>query len=120
MTAKCVKPSHKQWTEKRGQRIEVVLASLAETIKEIERHKYVQSVFGWHLHGADWNLRCAIARLSQEEYRLCIPDRLAGCPPEQLADLVPALVFQFICTDSVLEQISFSGEKSPISETSLL
>jgi len=92
--------------------IEVVLACLAESIKEIEQHKYLQSVCAWHLNGADWNLRCRIAGLLQQKYRPFIPDRLAACPPEQLADQIPALIWQFIGSDAVLEQIAFSAEKT--------
>ena len=91
--------------------IQTVLTGLAESIKDIERRKYVNGVFTWHLLGCDWNLRCEIARILLEDYQPFIPERLRKCGPAQLVDEIPSIMYRHICSESTLQQISFSNEK---------
>jgi len=94
--------------------IRTVLTCLAESIKDIERQKYINGVFTWHLYGGDWNLRCEIARILLEDCRPFIPERLCKCAPAQLVDEIPSIMYRHICSDSVLQQISFCNKKPSI------
>jgi hypothetical protein len=42
------------------------LTGLAEAIKNIERRKYIEAVFVWHLHSCSWELLCEIAQLLRQ------------------------------------------------------
>ena len=97
--------------------IQTVLSGLAEAIKDVERQKYVRGVFAWHVLGADWNLRCEIARILLEDYKLFMPERLCKCVPAQLVDQIPAIMNIHICSDSTLQQITFCRETPLTAET---
>ena len=88
-----------------------VLTGLAESIKDIERQKYIQGVFAWHLYSGDWNLQCEIVRILLEDYRPFIPERLCQCAPAHLVDEIPSIMWRHISSDSVLQQISFCNGK---------
>lgn len=87
--------------------IETVLTSLAELVKDIERQKYTNSVFAYHLPGCDWDLLCEIARILLQDYRPFMPERLGKCVPAQLVEQIPSIILGYICSDSVLHQVSF-------------
>ena len=91
--------------------IQTVLTVLAESIKEIERQKYISGVFTWHLYVCSWELRCEIARLLLEDYRQFIPERLHKYNPALLVDEIPSIMYRHICSNSALQQISFCNEK---------
>lgn len=101
-------------TEESG--LHTVLASLAETIKDIERQQYTQAVFARHLLSADWNLRCEIARSLLEAYEPFLSERLRNCVPAQLADHIPAIINSFMCSESSLENISSYKETTLTAE----
>lgn len=97
--------------------IRIVLTNLAESIKDIERRKYINGVFTWHLYSNDWDIRCEIARLLLEEHRQFIPERLQKCSPAQLVKEIPSIMYRHICSDSILQQVSFSNETPFITES---
>ena len=73
--------------------IQTVLTSMAESIKDIERKKYIDGIFTWYLHSCSWELQCEIARLLLEEYQPFIPPLLIGCVPAQLVDEIPSIMY---------------------------
>jgi len=89
--------------------IQTVLMSLAESIKGLKRQEYTSAVFTRYLHGCSWRLRCEIARVLLEDYRVFITERLGSCAPAQLADEIPWLISMLISSDSVLHQMASSG-----------
>ena len=91
--------------------IRSVLTGLAESIKDIERAKYIQGVFARHLYGGDWNVQCEIVRILLEDYQSFIPERLCQCAPAHLVDEIPSIIWRHISSDSVLQQISFCHEE---------
>ena len=91
--------------------IRSVLTGLAESIKDIERQKYIQGVFAWHLYSGDWNVQCEIVRILLEDYQPFIPERLFQCAPAHLVDEIPSIMWRHISSDSVLQQISFCNGK---------
>jgi hypothetical protein len=99
--------------------MQTVLTSLAESIKDIERQKYIAAVLTWHLRRISWPLQCEIARILLEDCRAFLPERLAGCVPAQIVDEIPSLVHIFIHSDAALQQIAFSNDESPSAETLL-
>ena len=92
--------------------IQNVLSNLAEIIKDIERQKYIEGVFIWHLYSNNWDVRCEIARILLQDYRNFIPEKLQKCIPGQLVDEIPLIIYRHVSSDSVLQQISFYNEKS--------
>jgi len=99
--------------------IQNILLNLAEIIKDIERHKYIEGVFIWHLYSNNWNVRCEIAHLLLKDYRHFIPERLQNCMPAQFVDEIPSIIYRHVSSDSVLQQISFYNKKSLDIETLL-
>lgn len=97
--------------------VQAVLAGLAESIKNIERKKYIDGVFTWHLHSCSWELQCEIARLLLEDYKPYIPPLLCKCVPAQLVDEIPSIMYRYICGDFTLQQISLCNEKHLTAET---
>ena len=99
--------------------IQTVLTSLAESVKDIERQKYIAAVFTWHLRRNSWPLQCEIARILLEDCQAFVPERLAGCVPAQIVDEIPSLIHMFICSDAALQQIAFSNDGSFATESLL-
>ena len=95
------------------------LTGMAEAIKNIERKKYIEAVFVWHLHSCSWELLCEIARLLLEDYRPFIPAQLGKCVPAQLIDEIQSIMYENICSDFTLQQISSCNEKHLTAETLL-
>ena len=96
---------------------QTVLNGLAEIIKDIEKHKYVTAVFTLHLHSCSWDLQCEIVRILLEKYEALITPQLCKCVPAQLIDEIPAIMYRYICSDFMLQQISFCTEKPLTVET---
>jgi len=97
--------------------VQAVLAGLAESIKNVERKKYIDGVFTWHLHGCSWELLCEIARLLLEDYKPYMPPLLCKCVPAQLVDEIPSIMYTYIRGDFTLQQISLCNEKHLTTET---
>ena len=91
--------------------VQAVLNGLAEAIMNIERQKYIERVFTWHLHGCSWELQCDIAKLLLEEYQPFIPPQLRRCVPAQLVDEIQSIIQMYVCSDFMIQQISFGGER---------
>ena len=91
--------------------IQTVLTSMAESIKDIERKKYIDGIFTWYLHSCSWELQCEIARLLLEEYQPFIPPLLRRCVPAQLVDEIQSIMYEYICSDFALQQRSFFNQK---------
>lgn len=99
--------------------LQSVLNGLAEIIKDIEKQKYIKAVFTWHLHGCSWDLQCEIAKILLENYKAFMPPQLSKCVPAQLIDEIPAIMYRYICSDFMLQQILFCNEKRLTVETSV-
>jgi hypothetical protein len=72
----------------------MVLASLAQIIKNRERQEYARWVFARMLDPIGWDLRCAIARTLMAEWvELVPPPSLVGrLTPEEMAGEIPQLL----------------------------
>ena len=70
----------------------VVLAAIAEGLKEHERETYLRWALARHIDPADWHAKCAIAGILIERCRELMPPELCRLSPEQLADSIPELL----------------------------
>ena len=96
--------------------IQTVLTGLAESIKNIERQKYIDGVLTWHLHSCSWEILCEIAQILLEDYRPFIPPLLSKCVPAQLVDEIPGIMQGYIESHSILQGISFRGQRPMATE----
>ena len=96
--------------------IQTVLTGLAESIKNIERQKYIDGVLTWHLHSCSWELLCEIAQILLEDYRPFIPPLLSKCVPAQLVDEIPVIIQVYIESHSILQGVSIRGQRSMATE----
>ena len=97
--------------------IQTVLTGLAESIKNLERQKYIDGVLTWYLHSCTWEVLCEIAQIMLEDYRLFLPPLLSKCVPAQLVDKIPTIMYMYIASDLTLQQNSLCNEKLPTGET---
>ena len=72
--------------------LRVVLAAIAEGLKEHERETYLRWVLARHIDPADWHTKCAIAGILIERCREWMSPELCRLSPEQLADSIPELL----------------------------
>ena len=92
--------------------LDMVLIRLAEISKNVERQKYIQSVFAVNVDPSDWYLKCEIVGILLDEYKPFLPEQLARCDPSELVDEIPAIVYGCIGSDSALQQILSNPSKS--------
>ena len=106
---------HANDTENGG--LPMVLADLAELIKDIERQKYVDGVFTWYLHRCSWELQCEIAGILLEDYEPFIPPPMRKYVSAQLVDDIPEVIARYMESDFALQQITFRGQGALTPET---
>jgi hypothetical protein len=99
--------------------IQTVLTGLAESIKNVERQKYIEGVLTWHLHSCSWELLCEIAQILLEDYRQFISPLLSECVPAQLVDKISTIMYMYIDSDLTLQQISLGNEEPSTADTLL-
>ena len=71
-----------------GPGLELVLARIAELIKNERRQMHMRYVEAWHIDSAEWPTKCAMASILIERCSEFLPPELRDCPPEQLAEEV--------------------------------
>ncbi len=81
----------------------VVLAAIAEGLKEHERETHLRWVLARHIDPADWRTKCAIAAILTGRCREWVPPELCRLSSEQLADSIPALLAIDLATNDHLE-----------------
>lgn len=91
--------------------IQTVLTGLAESIRNIERQKYIDGVLTWQLHSCSWDVLCEIAKILLEDYGPFMPPVISKCVPAQLVDQIPSIMYMYIYSDFTLQQISFCNEE---------
>ncbi|MFC1895234.1 hypothetical protein ACFL0Q_01020, partial [Thermodesulfobacteriota bacterium] len=66
--------------------LEVVLSQLTESIRTVERGKYIQWVFTANINHMDWSLRCLIVESYIKKNNEILPKHLLDIDPARLAD----------------------------------
>ena len=82
-----------------------VLSQLAETIKAIEREKYVQWVFFSTIDQSDWETRRRITATYLKRYGVFLSPELRDMDSAQLADHFQGLIINYLSTASLIRQI---------------
>ena len=72
--------------------IQLVLARLAELVKNRRRQIYVRWVAARYIDPADWHTKCALAAMLIRQCQGWMPLELKRCPAEELADFIPELL----------------------------
>jgi hypothetical protein len=85
-----------------------VLSQLGESIKAVERKKYVQWVFFSTIDQSDWEIRRRITATYMAKYRFFLSPELKDMDPAWLVDHFQGLIFNLVSSQSLLEQVSGS------------
>ena len=85
--------------------LSLVLAQLAEIIKDDERRKYTHWVFAASLDPLAWSDRCRIAELLLDRLRPFLTPQLQRCVAVQLVDELPALITTHLSSDALLRHM---------------
>jgi hypothetical protein len=72
--------------------IQTVISRMIQAFRAIEKEEYVDSVFVTHVRARDWEIRCRIVALLQEEWRDVLPQSLVERAPAELADDIRGIV----------------------------
>ena len=83
-----------------------VLSQLAESIKTVERDKYVRWVFADTIDQSDWEALRRIAATYLTKYRFFLSPELRNMDPAWLVDDFQDLILNLVSTKSLLRQIS--------------
>jgi len=85
--------------------LEYVLSQLAESIKAVERKKYVQWVFSSIIDQSDWEARRRIAATYLMQYEDILSPELRDMNPAWLAEHFQDLIINHLSTDTLIKQI---------------
>jgi hypothetical protein len=85
--------------------IDAVLYQLKESIKRIERQKYLQNIFATNIETADWHLQCEVVRVLLDKYRLFLPEQIWQCEAWELVSQIPSMISLCLGVDSALQEI---------------
>ncbi|MBL7223993.1 MAG: hypothetical protein ISS72_09070 [Candidatus Brocadiae bacterium] len=84
--------------------VELVVAWMADALKERRRASYTRWVIARHVDPADWNMKCALASILAEQCKKYLPPELQSCPKEQLSDCAVDLLLLDLATGHQLQQ----------------
>ncbi len=79
--------------------IELVLARLAELVKNRRRQMHVRWVAARYIDPADWHTKCALAAMLIRQCQDWMPSELKRCPADELADFIPELLQLHMSTE---------------------
>jgi len=94
--------------------LELVLFRLAESLRELERAKYVEWVFASNLYALEWEIHHQVVSAFLKRNREFLPTELRGIDPARLVDHLPDLVGNHVSTERTVRQIS--ERKHPVFE----
>lgn len=85
--------------------LELVLTQLAESIKAVEKRKYIQWVFTINFEHLDWRLRCRIVDAFIEQNKEILPGHFLDIDPARLADSLQYLTENQLAVGNLVRQI---------------
>ena len=85
--------------------LEIVLAQLAQIMKDNERRKYTHWVFATSLGPLAWSDRCRVAELLLDRLRPFLTPQLQRCVAAQLVDEIPTLIALHLSSDALLRHM---------------
>jgi len=86
--------------------IKLVLTSLEEIIKIIERQKYIKWVFTTNINPSDWQTKYFITEVLIERFRPFLPHSILKCPIAQFVDYYYDLIINHLTTTNLINQIA--------------
>jgi len=86
--------------------IQIILTSLGEIIKIIERQKYIKWVFSSNIDPSDWQTKCHITEIFIERFKSSLPYFVLKCPTAQLADHYYDLILNHLTTTNLINHIA--------------
>jgi hypothetical protein len=86
--------------------LELVLFRLAESLKELERTKYVEWVFASNLYPLEWEMHHQVVFAFLKRNREFLPAELQDIDPARIIDHLPVLVSNHVSTERTVRQIS--------------
>ena len=90
---------------------ELVLSQLAETIKSIEREKYISWVFTDNYFHLPWELQQSIVSFHLKQNEAVLPAELLDLDPARLVDHFHELFINHMSTESLIGQV-FSADRN--------
>lgn len=85
--------------------IGLVISQLAESIKAVEREKYINWAFANNFYHLDWNARERIVAVYLKKYEIILPAELIGLDPARLVNHIPSMITDHISTESTVGQV---------------
>jgi hypothetical protein len=85
--------------------LELVLSRIGESLKEIERSKYVNWVFTDHVDRLDWEARRRLVITYLDQYGDFLPAKLRQLDPARLVDHFHALIINHVSSITLLKQV---------------
>ena len=85
--------------------LELVLSRLSESIKEVERGKYVEWVFIDNVDQLDWDARYRLVSTYLKQYKNFLPPLLRDTDPARLTDHFQDLILTHLSADSQMRQV---------------
>ena len=85
--------------------LELVLSRVGESLKEIERNKYVNWVFADHVDRLDWEARRRLLIAYLDQYGDFLPAKLRELDPARLVDHFHALIINHVSSINLLKQV---------------
>jgi len=85
--------------------LELVLSRLSESVKEIERAKYVNWVFADHFDRLDWEARRRLVIAYLDRHRDLLPAKLLELNPARLVDHFRVLIIDHVSSVNLLRQV---------------
>jgi len=82
--------------------IELVLYRMAESVKDVERRKYLEWVFTDNIDALDWEKKERIVSAYLKQYQDFLPSRLREIDPARLVDHLRDLIMNHLSTDSLM------------------
>jgi hypothetical protein len=85
--------------------LEYVLGQMAGHIIAVARAKHMRWICASRMVLADRPIRCLIAEILLERWKLFLPENLRGCSPAQLAHDLPELIFLVISANRIVNKM---------------
>ena len=85
--------------------LELVLSRICESIKKIERAKYVNWVFAEHFDRLDWDARRRLVMAYLDKLRDFLPAKMLELSPARLVDRFRDLIIDYVSSTDLLKRV---------------
>lgn len=85
--------------------VETILSSLTNSVKTVERGKYVQLVFAQKIDQLDWGSQCEIVSVFLKKHKDSLPQQIRRTDPARWAEHLPELITQYMSSENLIRSI---------------